>query len=211
MPVRSGQKKRQGRKALPLDRSCSTLLSEIIPTPKTGPGNSYRGMTQVSDKIYAESKNLLHFYNSLQVFKRHKGVLTFIDCYDLSRILITQSQHNFCIQNIVVNIYKYNLFLRKLYKYKCEKEISAFHLQKMGRRKQRRDTLLFDKIILRVKELRGIHGHSQEQLKENTGLDIANLEAGENFPSITSISILCKFYNLTLDEFFAPMNYPPKE
>ena len=47
--------------------------------------------------------------------------------------------------------------------------------------------------------------------KENTGLDIANLEAGENFPSITSISILCKFYNLTLDEFFAPMNYPPKE
>ena len=66
-------------------------LSEIIPTPKPGPGNSYRGMTQVSDKIYAESKNLLHFYNSLQVFKRHKGVLTFIDCYDLSRILITQS------------------------------------------------------------------------------------------------------------------------
>ena len=81
----------------------------------------------------------------------------------------------------------------------------------MARRKQRRDEVLLKKIILRVKELRGIHGHSQEKLNESTGLNIASLETGDNYPSMTSISIICKFYNITLDEFFAPMNYPPKE
>lgn len=81
----------------------------------------------------------------------------------------------------------------------------------MGRKKQRHDLYLKDRIILRVKELRSIHGHSQEKLKELTNVDVANLESGKNFPTITTIAIICKFYNITLDEFFAPMNYPPKE
>lgn len=81
----------------------------------------------------------------------------------------------------------------------------------MKRKRQRRDEMLLSKIVLRVKELRSLYNHTQEQLKEGTGLNIANLEAGDNFPNITTISIICKFYNITLDEFFAPMNYPVKE
>lgn len=80
----------------------------------------------------------------------------------------------------------------------------------MERKKQRRDEELLQKIILRVKELR--HNHqSQEQLAEATELGIAQLESGKNFPNLTTISIICKFYNITLDEFFAPLHYPPKE
>ena len=88
---------------------------------------------------------------------------------------------------------------------------SAFLFVSMKRKKQRRDEILLSKIVLRIKELRHIYGHTQEKLKEETGLNISNLEAGDNVPNITSISIICKFYNITLDEFFAPIDYPPKE
>ena len=82
----------------------------------------------------------------------------------------------------------------------------------MERKKQRRDEELLQKIILRVKELRHMHNHqSQEQLAEATELGIAQLESGKNFPNLTTISIICKFYNITLDEFFAPLHNPPKE
>lgn len=81
---------------------------------------------------------------------------------------------------------------------------------KKERKKQRRDQVLFDKIILRIKELRSVHSHSQEDLNAGTEIDIANLESGGNFPNLTTISIICRFYGITLDEFFAPMKYPPK-
>lgn len=81
----------------------------------------------------------------------------------------------------------------------------------MVRKKQRRDEILLQKIVLRIKELRSTHGHTQEELKEGTGLNIPNMEAGDNFPNLTSISIICTFYNISLTEFFAPMNYPPKK
>jgi 3-(methylthio)propanoyl-CoA dehydrogenase len=74
----------------------------------------------------------------------------------------------------------------------------------MEQKKQRRDEELLQKIILRVKELRRLHDHqSQEELAEATGLGIAQLESGKNFPNLTTITIICKFYNVTLDEFFA--------
>ncbi|WP_418983335.1 helix-turn-helix transcriptional regulator [Alistipes sp.] len=80
-----------------------------------------------------------------------------------------------------------------------------------ARKKQRRDEILLRNVILRVKGLRELHHHSQEDLNAGTEIDIANLETGANFPNLTTISIICKFYGITLDEFFAPMNYPPKE
>lgn len=79
------------------------------------------------------------------------------------------------------------------------------------RKKQRRDEVLLKMVIMRVKELRSRNGHSQEQLNAGTEVDISNLETGENFPNLTTISIICNFYGITLDEFFAPMNYPPKK
>lgn len=82
----------------------------------------------------------------------------------------------------------------------------------MKQKKQRRDEELLQKIILRVKKLRHMHDHqSQEQLAEATELGIAQLESGKNFPNLTTISIICKSYNITLGEFFAPLDYPPKD
>lgn len=78
------------------------------------------------------------------------------------------------------------------------------------RKPQRRDEVLLKQVILRIKELRAQYGHSQEELNAGTEVDIANLETGANFPNLTTISIICEFYDITLDEFFAPMHYPPK-
>ncbi len=73
--------------------------------------------------------------------------------------------------------------------------------------KQRRDGLLRRKIILRTEEL---HGHTREQPKEAAGLNIPNMETGETFPNLTLLSIICSYCKISLDEFFAPMSYPPK-
>lgn len=74
----------------------------------------------------------------------------------------------------------------------------------------RRDKELLGKVVMRVKELRALYGHSQADLNAGTDVDVANLETGANFPTLTTLSIICEFYDLTLYEFFAPMNYPPK-
>ena len=80
----------------------------------------------------------------------------------------------------------------------------------MARNEQRRDGLLRRKIILRTEELRELHGHTREQPKEAAGLNIPNMETGENFPNLTLLSIICRYCKISLDEFFAPMSYLPK-
>ena len=90
--------------------------------------------------------------------------------------------------------------------YKCE--YVHFFVPVKERKPKRTDATLNDLIIRRIKEIRKSNGHSQEYVFENTGMDIAHIEI---IPSIVSISIFCKYYNITLDEFFAPLNYPPKE
>ncbi len=67
------------------------------------------------------------------------------------------------------------------------------------------------KVVLRIKELRSLHEDTQEKLREATGLNIPNLETGENFPNLTSIAIICRYYGITLAEFFAPIDYPAQE
>lgn len=62
-----------------------------------------------------------------------------------------------------------------------------------------------------MKELRAIHGFSQEDLIEHTGLDVFHFENGSKNPTTISLSILCEFYNITLAEFIAPINYPAKK
>ena len=62
-----------------------------------------------------------------------------------------------------------------------------------------------------MREIREQHNHTQEYLSNNTRLKIWDYESGQKFPSLESISKFCDFYKITLDEFFAPMNYPPRE
>lgn len=68
-----------------------------------------------------------------------------------------------------------------------------------------------DKLAQRIKELREEHGHTQEYLIDGVHLAINSYETGSKIPTLMSILKICEFYNITLDEFFAPLNYPPKK
>lgn len=79
-----------------------------------------------------------------------------------------------------------------------------------SKKAKRTDEKLSELIISRMKELRSIYGITQEALIEHTGLDIFHFENGSKKPTTTSLSILCRFYKISLGDFFAPMNYPEK-
>ena len=80
-----------------------------------------------------------------------------------------------------------------------------------SKKPKRTDEELGKMLVFRMKELRSALGFSQEYVVAQTGLDIFHFESGDKIPTIISLTILCKFYGLTLDEFFAPMGYPRKE
>lgn len=65
-------------------------------------------------------------------------------------------------------------------------------------------------IVERMRQLRNDRHYSQEYVIEHTHLDISRYETGSSIPSLLSILILCKFYKITVREFFAEINYPKK-
>ncbi len=70
------------------------------------------------------------------------------------------------------------------------------------------DRELVERIARRIKELRKEHGHSQEYLIEKLHISINSYESGSKTPTLMSVLKICKFYNITLGEFFIPVNYP---
>lgn len=71
---------------------------------------------------------------------------------------------------------------------------------------------IFQKLLVeRLQQLREASGYSQEDVIESTHLDISRYETGDSTPSLHSIIKLCRYYRITLEEFFAPIDYPPKE
>ncbi len=57
-------------------------------------------------------------------------------------------------------------------------------------------------IAKRLKELREEKGFSQQYVYIDTDLNIGKIEVGKTNLSISTISILCKYYGITLEEFF---------
>ena len=79
----------------------------------------------------------------------------------------------------------------------------------MKQTKQKRtDEKLAQYVISRMKQLRREHNYSQEYVIENTGLDIFHFESGSKFPTLVSLTILCRFYGIGLREFFGESDYP---
>jgi len=74
----------------------------------------------------------------------------------------------------------------------------------------RKDREFAELVARRLRQLRYEHGYTQENVVDKTHLDIHRYEAGTTIPLLSSIVKLCRFYGITLDEFFAPMNYPPR-
>lgn len=67
---------------------------------------------------------------------------------------------------------------------------------------QRRDEKLLEQIALRLRELRKVRGLSQDAVFEDTGVFVRRIEAGTNNLTISTLSALCDYYEITLEEFF---------
>jgi len=67
---------------------------------------------------------------------------------------------------------------------------------------QIRDQALLQRIALRLKKLREKKGVSQEQLYNETDIHIARIETAKVNVSISTLSKLCDYFEISLSEFF---------
>lgn len=73
-----------------------------------------------------------------------------------------------------------------------------------------KDPRFVEQIAKRIRELRITHGHTQEYLIEKVHLSINSYETGNKVPTLMSVLKICEFYQISLAEFFAPIDYPSK-
>jgi transcriptional regulator with XRE-family HTH domain len=65
-----------------------------------------------------------------------------------------------------------------------------------------RDDKILVRIALVLKELRDEYEVSQEEVYNETGVHIARIESGQSNPTISTIGILTKYFNIKFSEFF---------
>ena len=66
---------------------------------------------------------------------------------------------------------------------------------------QLRDKKLLQKIALVIKELRNGFGLSQEEVYNDTNIHIGRIETARANLTISTLSTLCKYFNISLSEF----------
>ena len=67
---------------------------------------------------------------------------------------------------------------------------------------ERRDIKLIRQVTDRLRALRKARGLTQAAVYEDTGVHIGKIESRDTNLSITAVSILCNYYEITLEEFF---------
>lgn len=69
-------------------------------------------------------------------------------------------------------------------------------------KKQWRNDVLIEEIARRLKDLRIGRGLSQETVYFNTGIHIGKIETEKCNITVSTLSKLCDYYQITLEEFF---------
>ena len=62
---------------------------------------------------------------------------------------------------------------------------------------------LLHSIAVRLKQLRTERGYTQEVVTDRTGVNVGLYEVGATNITIVLLSVLCDFYEVTLEEFFS--------
>ncbi len=71
---------------------------------------------------------------------------------------------------------------------------------------QSKDKILLKKIALCVKQLRKEKGITLDDFYVDTGIHLARIEQGKTNVSIVTISQICKYFEISLVEFFMLLN-----
>lgn len=67
---------------------------------------------------------------------------------------------------------------------------------------QRRNDILHERIVERLKEIRKQKGFTQENVRFDLDINISRIEVGQHSITITTLADLCDYYGVTLEEFF---------
>ena len=65
-----------------------------------------------------------------------------------------------------------------------------------------KNPVLLKKIAVRIKSLRDIQGVTQEVFYNDTGIHLGRIEVGKSNFSISTMEAICKYFNMTIEEFF---------
>lgn len=68
--------------------------------------------------------------------------------------------------------------------------------------KQRVDIHIIKSVSDRIKQLREEKGISQETFYIDTDIHIARIEAGKSNITISTLSDICKYFNISISDFF---------
>ncbi len=72
--------------------------------------------------------------------------------------------------------------------------------------KHTNDTLLRS-IARRLKQLRIERGYTQEVVTDQTGVNVGLYEVGTTNITVVLLTVLCNFYNISLEDFFHDIDY----
>jgi DNA-binding XRE family transcriptional regulator len=65
-----------------------------------------------------------------------------------------------------------------------------------------KNPVLLKKIADRIKALRDVQGITQEVFYNDTGIHLGRIELGKKNFSISTMEAICKYFNLSIEEFF---------
>ncbi len=66
--------------------------------------------------------------------------------------------------------------------------------------------MLLQSVAVRVRELRKARGLTQTAVIEDTGISMGRIESCNVNLTLTSVAILCKYFEISLSEFFDGIN-----
>lgn len=67
---------------------------------------------------------------------------------------------------------------------------------------QFKNTKLLKGISVRIKELRVIHGVTQEEFYNDNGINIGRIERAINDLSVSTLERICEYFNISIKDFF---------
>ena len=67
---------------------------------------------------------------------------------------------------------------------------------------QLRDDILLDKIAGKIRKLRADKGITLEQFFNDTNVHLSRIEHSKANVSISTLKVVCKYFNISLHEFF---------
>ncbi|RGV80037.1 XRE family transcriptional regulator [Phocaeicola dorei] len=65
-----------------------------------------------------------------------------------------------------------------------------------------KDEILISKVALELKKLREMNNLTQEDVYNDTNIHIGRIESGKSNITVSTLYVLCKYFNITIQQFF---------